>query len=322
MTSRAFTVPNFRPRAAEKFQYITPDGEIFELYSPPNRYVLMYEGDGFAPVSYSTTRGPFQHGDTVVEGRLQARTIDLVIRQMGCDRDAYWSIRDLVDNILRPNRTDMNNPSPGVLRRVLSNSHVRDLDCYVTKGPEYVFPKEWDSFSIQESLRFTGYNPIFYDPELIVDSVSNFTAPPVTDLTFPFTMPFVFGPSVGSFTKTLTINYAGSWEEYPKILITGPATDLIIQHQTLGDTIKFTGFTIPAGTTVTVDLTYAKKSVLDNFGVSWLGRISEDSDLVSFRLEADPVVPNAVNKIDVTCLLGTTDTRIEFQYKNRYVGVS
>lgn len=317
-------VPNFRSPNEEKLVYFTPDGVDFNLHEPPLNAVLLYEGDGLPDVVYSTTRGPFQHGNSVVELRAEPRTIDVEIRRNGCSRNEYWEIRRLLNNILRPNRTDMNNPDPGVLRRISSNGEIRDLDCYVTRGPLYRGrnPDGWDEFSVQETLRFTGNNPIFYDPTVRVGSTTDFTATTTTDLVFPFSFPFIFGSSIPTISKSISILYTGTWEEYPRIVITGPATDLTLTHQSLGTVISFAGFTIPAGTIVTLDLTYAKKTIFDQFGVSWIGKISEDSDLVAFRLEADPVVANGSNVIVVALNSGNTDTRIDIEYKHRFAGLA
>jgi hypothetical protein len=313
-----------RPTTVEKIQYITPDGVVYDLHDPPDRFVLHYEGDGFAPMDFGTTSGPYQHGETVTEVRLRPRTIDMVVRQNGCDRDAYWAIRSLMNGILRPNRVDMNAPEPGVLRRVLSNGNIRDLDCFVSKGPVYTRSVDgWDEFSIHENLRFTGFNPVMYDPELLTDSVSDFLGIPVSvsNIIFPFSFPFVFGTDYTVVTKVLNINYLGDWEEYPTIDITGPATNFEIRHQTLGDKISFEGYEIAAGQVVTIDLNYSRKTVVDNSGVSWLGKVSDDSSLTSFRIEPDPVVPGGANAFEVSCILGDTNTRVDFYYKNRYVGI-
>lgn len=318
------TVRNFRTLQEEYIEYIAPDGVSFELHDPPDRFVTLYEGDGIPNIDFGVTSGPYQHGQTVTEARLLPRTIDMVIYQKGCDRAARWAMRSLLDGILRPNRTDMNNPSPGTLRRTFNNGTVRDLDVFVSKGPLYRFngADGWSQNSIVETLRFTAFNPVLYDPEQQVENVADFSNSPssITNLIFPFTFPFVFGVTYITVSKILSFVYNGNWEEYPKILITGPATDLSIIHQSLGDVISFDGYTIPAGTTVTLDLTYAHKTAIDNFGVSWLGKISDDSTLGTFRLESDPIVPNSLNSFAISCTLGTADTTIEMQYKNRYIG--
>lgn len=318
------TVRNFRPLQEEYIQYIAPDGKTFELHDPPDRFVTLYEGDGPANVDFGTTSGPYQHGQTVTEERLLIRTIDMVIYQRGCDRAAQWAMRSLLDNILRPNRTDMNNPSPGTLRRTFNNGTVRDLDCFVSKGPLYRYngSEGWAQNSIIETLRFTAFNPILYNPVINVQSVADFSATPasVTNLIFPFLFPFAFGTTFTLVEKTLSVVYAGNWEEYPKLIITGPATDFKIAHQSLGDIISFEGYEIPVGTTVTLDLTYAHKTAIDNFGVSWLGKISDESTLGTFRLECDPIVASSINNFTVSCILGDITTSVEMQYKNRYIG--
>jgi hypothetical protein len=274
-------------------------------------------------VTYSITRGPFQHGETVVEGRLETRQIDMIVRQNGCDRDAYWDLRGLLDGILRPNRVDINDPSPGVLRRVLSNGDIRDLDCYVSKGPLYKMnTSAWDSNSLQEILRFTAYNPILYDPTTILESAIDFLPNPVSvqNLVFPFVFPLTFEFTYTIVSKSIAITYQGNWEEYPTLTITGPITNLKITHQELGAVIDFTPNTIPAGTIITIDLTYAAKMLIDNFGVSWIGKITDESALSIFRLDCDPYLPNSLNTITCEGILGDTNTRIDLIYKNRYIG--
>jgi hypothetical protein len=318
------TVPNFRPSQSEKLQYITPDGVVYNLHNPPDRSVLLYEGDGFPPVNFGTTRGPYQHGYSVTEGRVDARTINMTIRQNGCDRDAYWALRRTIDGILRYNRTNLNNPQPGILRRVTSDGLIRDLDCYVSKGPLYSRNGDgWDEFSFQESLKFTAYNPIFYDPTVFSASVVDFTPTPafVQNLICPFSFPFLFGIDYTVITKTFSLAYNGNWEEYPTIIVTGPATDFKIQHNELGTLISLNGFTIPAGVVVTFDLTYAHKTVLDGAGVSWQGALTDDSNLVAFRLEADPIVLGGINTFSVSMTLGSVASQVEIRYKNRYIGL-
>jgi hypothetical protein len=319
------TVRNFTPQSNEKIQYISPDGVVFDLQDPPDRHVLLYEGDGMADMDYGTTSGPYQHGDTVTEVRLVPRTIDVVIRQNGCDRDAYWEIRTLVDNMLRPNRTDMNAPIPGVLRRVTNDGTVRDLDVFVSKGPTYTWSHGgWDEFSISESLRFTAHNPVLYDPvELYATLVNLFVFPPThIDLVFPMQFPFFFGGPQGSIVEqSIAITYLGNWESYPTIRVQGPATDFKIVHQQLGDMISFAGYTIAEDEFITIDLNYARKTVMSSLGGSWLGKVSDDSTLTAFRIEADPVVPGGLNTFDVSLTQGNISTQVIMFYKNRFEGL-
>lgn len=317
------TPRNFRPPKVEQYLYITPDGEEYALHDPPDRFVMFYEGDGLPDIDFGTTSSPYQHGETVTEVRLLPRTINMIVRQNGCDRDAYWDLRRDMDNILRPNRTDVNNPSPGVLRRVTSDGVVRDMDCFVSKGPDYRWTSSgWDEFSIQETLRFSARNPIMYDPEELMETVAGFQATPSldTELIFPFSLPLIFGTTFTTIEKTLSINYLGNWEEYPTITVSGPATDLRIEHLQLGSLISFEGYTIPDGTVVTLDLSFARKTAIDNLGVSWLGKISDDSTLGSFRIDCDPLVPDSLNQFLISCVLGSADTFVQFDYKSRYVG--
>lgn len=315
------SVRNFRKAHIERIQYITPDGITVDLHDPPNRSVLSYEGDGLPNPNYSTTKGPFQHGFNVLGVREPQRNIDMVIRWNACNRDDYWDMKAEFINYLRPNRTDINNPSPGVLRRILSNGEIYDLDCYLTKGPEWKFPRRWDHFSIQEPLKFTAYNPILYDPVVNAEIAQDFSPSVEVNIVFPFLFSFIFDETNPTITKAITINYEGNWEEFPTILLEGPWEGVSIQHQSTLDKIELSGYSSPIGETVTIDLTYGRKTITTNSGDSLLGYVTNDSDLSGFSIQQDPLVSGGVNIFDITVQSGGADTSIQVQYQDRYIGI-
>lgn len=315
------TVPNWRTRQVEKIQYFTPDGVKLDLHDPPKRAVLLYEGDGLVPPEADTTRGPFQHGNTVTGFRLPPRRMDLLIRQNGCSRDDYWELRELLTNMMRINRSDLNNPTMGTLRRVLSNGDIRDLDGYFSRGPLFEYPRNWDSFSIQETLEFTAPNPILYEPTTRTSSLSDFTIPDITDLTFPFLFGFLFGATLTGWTKTLSIAYAGTWEEHPTLVLSGPFNSFLIVNNQTNVRLQLTNYTVPAGVSVTITLSYGRKSIVTSTGVSLIGYLTTDSDLADFTIQPDPLVDNGLNTFDVTFGSGNAQTSIQMQYKHRYAGI-
>lgn len=315
------TVKNFRKQHVERILYITPDGQTLVLHDPPDKTVLFYEGDGLPDPEYDTTRGPFQHGFNVLGMREPQREIDLTLRWNACSRDEFWDMRHSLINFLRPNRTDINNSSPGVLRRVLSNGEIFDLDCYLTKGPLWKYPRGWDHWSVQESLKFTAFNPILYNPTTKSQLVQDFTPAVDPDIIIPLEFEFIFGETSPSITKAITINYLGNWESFPAIIITGPYEGITIQHQTTLAKVALSGYSSPAGETTTIDLTYGRKTILTNSGVSLLGYVTNDSDLSAFSIQPEPEVAGGVNIFDVVVISGSADTLVQMQYKDRYIGI-
>jgi len=315
------TVKNFRKQHTERILYITPDGLTVVLHDPPNKSVLSYEGDGLPSPEYDTTRGPYQHGVNVLGIREPQREIDLVLRWNACSRDEYWTMRHTLINYLRPNRTNLNNSSPGVLRRILSNGEIFDLDCYLTRGPKWAYPRNWDHWSIQESLKFTAFNPVLYNPTTKAGLVQDFTPSFNPNIIIPLMFTFTFGETSPSITKSISISYLGNWESFPAIIINGPYTAVSIQHQTTLDKVALNNYSSPTGETTTIDLTYGKKTILTNSGVSLLGYVTQDSDLSAFSIQPDPEVAGGINAFDVTVSGGSSDTLIQMQYKDRYIGI-
>lgn len=91
----------------EFHQLITPDGYVYDLHTASRRgkWVISSQGWGMPPIDYITQKTPFQHGATVKDYRLQPRIIQLLLQQSFCDREALFSGRQALLDVLRPNRT-------------------------------------------------------------------------------------------------------------------------------------------------------------------------------------------------------------------------
>lgn len=303
----------------ETIQYITPDGIVVTLHSPPSRTVLHYEGDGLPDLEYSTTRGPNQHGFTPLGANEPLREINTVLRWNACSRDEYWRLRHEFGNYLRPNRTDMNNPSPGVLRRVLSNGEVFDLDCFVTQGPAFKRASGWDEFSFQDAVTFTAFNPILYNPDDITANLIDFTPDDIDDIVYGFVFEFTFADDDPYVARSYNVTYDGNWESYPIFTIEGPWTHILIGNQETGKKIEIDGYSSPALEITTIDLTFNVKTILTDSNVD-LGRyVTTDSNLGTFAIQPDPLVAGGVNTIAVAITGGSAATSVDMAYKNRYV---
>lgn len=306
--------------------YITPDGLEYSFHHHnaegipcvSGRFLSQFSGQGMPPITYVTQRGPFQHGETVLDYRLEPRRIAYVHRRQGCDRDAYWDIRADLINYLRPNRQTSNTFSPGRLRKILPSGAKRDINVFIESGPGYGARdvNMWDETAITETLVFYAPDPVFYDPDTELQSM---TIDICSDLVFPFTFPFIFCGS--SVNETDTITYTGTWLSYPVITIQGPAAEARVSNITTGEKIEFTR-TIPAGTTITINCAYGAKTVTDDTGANWIGGLTEDSDLATFHIAPAPEAPGGVNSISAQARDGVAgETLFTIAYITRYIGI-
>jgi hypothetical protein len=224
-------------------------------------------------------------------------------------------------NILNPRKqTSAAHLNHGVLRKILPSGAKRDLKCLITQGPNFN-PRDatkWDEHAYQEVLRFIAHDPMYYDPtEASVVFLAGepeegaFGSSP--SLEFPVTFPVTF---VGLDEET-TINYEGSYSEFPRIVLTGPFEVARIENTATGEVLTLT-YSLPAGRTVTIDTSYGHKTVLLDDGTSLLGYLSSNSDLGSFHIATSN---GGVNALVASVEGGNSDSRIQLNYNTRYLGI-
>lgn len=319
-------VRNWRPLLREKIVYITPDGNVYNLHTQTPKSVLKMSGWGMAQAEYGLTKGPYQHGLTVLTARLMQRQITVEIRHRGCNRTEYWSNRAGLVDSLRINRTNVNFPQPGHLRWYRADGTIRQVDVFLEHGPDFntLGNDAWDEFSFNDVLDFKAYNPVIYDPNILTGSITDFTCTNVAALTFPFSFggsSLTFGGTVCESTQNLVINYLGNWPEYPVITIQGPATDPRITHVETGNIIAFDGYTIATNELVTIDLSYSRKTINSSLNGNLLGYLSTDSTLGQFSIEADPTAAGGVNTYQIIIQSGSAATVVTFTYYSRFAGI-
>ncbi len=305
--------------ASEYISYITPDGNVYPLVTPHEfgRFVLSFSGLGTPPIEYITQRGPFQHGATVKDFFLAPRTIQLLIRQDFKDRTDWWAGRaTLLDNI-RPNRQIISTASvPGSLEWCVADGTRRRINAFIADGPTFE-PRQlgsWDEWAFQEVLRFICFDPIFFNPTRVDLS---FALTLDAELVFPIDFPIEFGD--GIVADTLNVSYVGTWETFPTIVIVGPLENPIIRNVTTGEKLEF-AIDIAAGRTVTIDLAYGVKTVVDDLGNNLIGNLSADSNLATWHLAPDPEAANGLNVITLSGLNPTGATSVQLQFFTRYYG--
>lgn len=305
--------------------YVFDDQDSFFLRS--------FTGFGMPPIEYITQRGPFQYGRSVLDYRLQPRIIQLVHRRLACNRTGYWDNRsDLIDK-LRPNRQFANSFEPGRLRKILPDGTVRDIKVLIERGPRFNPRSQmWDEYAFQETLRFIAHDPIVFDPALQnaiwalgnLENLIFFEAVNWTDrLVFEGDSLFSGGIWFGetSLGDVLNITYTGTWLANPTILISGPLNSPQILNNTTVEKIKL-DYNVSVGETVTINLEYGQKTIVNNASVNLIGTAAVDSDISTFHIAPDPEAPGGINELQVFgdgAVVGATEVKI--QWNTNYIGI-
>lgn len=117
-----------------------------------------------------------------------------------------------------------------------------------------------------------------------------------------------------SYTLLGTVAYDGNHEDYPTITLTGPLGDPVVTNITTDRKLDFTGSTIPAGVTYTIDLSREVLSVVDQGGTVHTDELTDDSDLGSWALAA-----GQSNVVSVTAGSTGTASVAQIVYRGRHV---
>lgn len=306
-------------RLVEFSEYISPDGERYYFDARRVKGAMSFLGDGMPPIEYISQRGPFQHGETIYDYRLNPRVIQFVHYSRGKDRHRYWDKRSEIMNLLRPNRQTAGNFSLGTLRKYMIDGTLRDIDVMIEQGPlfESMNSGRWDEFGFLETLRFIAPDPTFYDPSQ--GTLTWALGIAQTDIEFPIEFPIDFSESLIS-GETNTITYLGTWLSYPEIVITGPISGFNIENTDTGKYIQL-NYLIQAGETVTISLAYGNKTVSSDVRGNIIGAVTTDSDLSEFAIVPDPEASGGVNTFEVNGASADNNTQVVLNYYTRYIGI-
>jgi hypothetical protein len=289
---------------------------------------MSFTGMGMPPINYLSQSGPEQHGETLLDFRLQTRIIQYSLYDAtACSRQGYWDQRSVWIDALRPNRQAVDSFKMGRLRKVLPNGAIRDIDALIQEGPPFTArdPGRWMEWSLAETLRFKCPDPTWYDPvtRCVTWTVDVFngllfyhvTEAPV-NLIFPSSAIF----SSGVLSSTTTVTYTGTWFAYPVITLVGPLSGPTIYNDTLGVMIKL-NYNISVGETVTINTAYGNKTITNQNGVNLIGTKTVDSNL-NLYLAPPPIAAGGVNTLRVVGS-GADDavTSINLAYHTRYIGI-
>lgn len=270
------------------------------------KYSLVeFDGLGLPPVRRLSQRGPLQNGETDVGFRLDPRTIRMVVLGAAVDDPAILALRTEMLGMLKPG-------DDAISLRWNVNGYDRQIDTHYA-GSLTLPSSDWRYQHHRMAFELRAPDPTFYDPS--GTTVGFAQTGGGTGMPMPVLFPMTLGASNLEVTQAITLSGANAWDTFPTIYVTGPVQSLVITNSRTGDKLDFTGYTIGAGSTFTIDLRYGYKTVVDNLGANQISRLTADSDLATWRLLAGD------NSISVTGLSITSATQILFQFQQRYIGV-
>ena len=286
-------------------------GTTYDLHSLTG--TLTWIGDdnwGMAPVRRITDRGPLQHGDSDIDFRLEPRIGMLKLLAQAASASAHWDIRTTLRRIFRPSNTAIK------LCWTLDNGSVRQIDVHFAGDLTFSSDSRL-GYNQTAVVQLRAPDPTFYDPtqQAVIYGVGAGSGA----FSFPLSWPASFGGSTVNQTKTIA--YAGEWRTYPVVLIKGPITSPVITNVTTGDKLDFTGITVSAGDTYTIDCSSGVKTVVNASGTNKIADLSDDSDLATFSLEADPEAVGGMNDVGVTGTSANATTEIYLRYYVKYLGI-
>lgn len=288
-------------RPIEFAQYISPDGEVFK-FDELDRFLISEEGLGMPGIKYIDQTGPFQHGKTIYDYRLEPRIIQLLFRENTSSRNNYWLLRREILNLLRPSRQVISTFNLGTLRRIMPDTSVFDIDCLIEQGPSFRAREtgSWDEWSVMETIRFICPDPTFYIPTAIIET----------------------SVAAGGAMPNIDITYDGSWISYPTIVVTGPIDDLVITNTGTTEVLDLTGYSLAAGRMITFDLSFGNKTVIESVAGNIIGYLTDDSDVATFHLDCAPAVSGGLNTITIGgSSVSNGVTTVAFSYYKRYIGI-
>lgn len=292
--------------------YIEINGTRFDISDGAPFEIIDIDNLGASTARRITERSPAQDGDTDIDVRLEARTIAIVMQAIPSDAIPYETIRALINRYFRATTTKI------VLGIEFDNGVTRYIDTQSLGNIALPLNIEATNY-LRFGVNLRAANPTFYDPAQ--QSLSFAIQGGGNAFTIPSFVPTFFG--VNTLDQITTIDYAGTYKEFPVIQVYGPITDLVIINQLTGAKIDFTGHTVANGDYWTIDLRFGRKQVYRNGNTSdsQLYRLSTDSNIAEFAIVATAGQNITTNPIRVTGSGLSAVSQVYFQYYNRFDGI-
>lgn len=275
--------------------------------------VVSIDGIDLAKVEPITERGPLQDGVTDKDMRLASRVVQLVLQANTTASNTHEMNRALLNRIFTPSAV------LGKLQLTYDNGNVYQINARPL-GDAGVGRSAESELQLKAGIAFECPDPLWYNP---VGYAYSFGIAGGGGSGFAVPTPVPTPIGLSTLNQTLNIPYPGTYKDFPVITVYGPITDLKITHQQTGKVIDFTGTTIASAHYYTIDLRYGRKFVYKD-GITTdirTGETTTASQLSTWAIEANPVVPDGVNGVTVTGTSITSVTQIYVQGFERYSGI-
>lgn len=274
------------------------------------------DGWGLPSISRITKRGTQQNGDTNVDYRIDARTLSVYLFIECNNLVDYLRTCEVLGQIFRIGN------DPGVLTASYTytiagttTSYSRSIECYVDGGLD-LGEQDYQDYNVATSVTFRASDPMWYDTTPVIVSISQSVTGTATPI--PTLIPMTMGGA--SLNKTTNITYTGSAVEYPIITIVAGSNDLLglnITNASTGKSLIFS--TLSAERTYTIDLSYGKKTIVNDLGFNCIGLLSTSSNLNTWAI--DPNVSGGINIIAVSSSTANVGSVLTLTFYSRYTTI-
>lgn len=262
------------------------------------------DGIGMAPLHRLSERSPAQHGATDRGFRLDPRVVALVFRVNAVSYSALDDAKDQLYRIFRPRDTAL------ILTYTKENGDARAIGCHTLGDLQFAQSAPQGTW-LTVGVKLGCPDPLWYDP--IAVAITFGAAGATTGMAIPWLIPWKLGAT--SLNQSRTIAYDGTFATLPTVRIQGPVTSPIVTNTITGDKLDFTGTTIAGGSYYQIDC--AAGTVVDSSGTNQISKLTTDSDLTTFSLEA---TGDGVNTISVSGTGVSSATEVYLSFYTRYAG--
>ena len=289
--------------------------DVNDIVIPLRGKIVSTKMDGFGMPDFQvlSQRRAQQDGVEYVGSTITQRVVTMGFEIYGKDDIEIWETRrELLDMFSQM-------PTGFHLRVILPTGERFQLDLRYAGGLSLPRPIAGNPFFQTVAVQCLTYDrALWYDPTPVVLSYS--TATMLGTWVYPLAFPAGFGSSIVGAADPIV--YPGTWRTYPKILIIGPAEDIVISNTTTGKTLTFIAtYALPSGRSCEIDLTPGYKTITNSFTGDDPGALTDDSDLATFCIQPKPIAAGGVNIINVALTAGGPTTRVRIEYDVLYLGI-
>lgn len=297
----------------EAYKFQTADGESLSIAGKVS--LRGFASFGIPNIAYETRRAYKQDGETLIDFRLDSKSIVLDLYHDGNkSRSEYWQARQDLINIFRPNRG-----GAVTLFITRADNTKRAIDVYLQGGLGIDSESANDNFwDINLSLDLIAYDPLWYDTNVFNSALAGSSG---SELVFPITFDddgIVFGLE-GTIFSTDDIAYAGNWKTYPVVTITGAYDSAVIKNTATG--VEAT-LAVPVATGLTriIDFRPGMVSVKDGNGDSKFNELSITSNM-NMAILPDSELNGSTQAIEVTLTTTDGNSAVSVEYRTKYIGL-